>query len=104
MDQHANDPDKTGAERDPERPSAESPDSVPESVPSAGDRAGKVGPDAADPPRAGAPGDERAADNPELDADEGTDAFETPSSAQRKQRQSDAERQDEDHISIDTPD
>lgn len=101
MTNHAD--EQTGSARDPERPTAESPDSVHESVPQAAERAGKVGPDAADPPRAGAPGDGGATDNPEIETDEGADAFETESEAQGKRRDSD-ERQDEDHISIDTPD
>lgn len=92
----------------PERPTATAPDSVPESVPSAQDRVGHVGPDAADPPRAGASDDERGDEGGDghsaLDPEEGADAFETPEQAEDKQRDSEAERQDEDHISLDTPD
>ncbi|MBK0419934.1 hypothetical protein JD276_12925 [Leucobacter sp. CSA1] len=45
--------------KDPSQPTAEAPDSVEESVPEAVEDAGKVGPDAADPPRAGSDRDDR---------------------------------------------
>lgn len=50
----------------------------------------------------GAPGE--PAHEPELDAHEGADAFETDSSARRGTREAGTERQDEDIISLDTPD
>lgn len=111
--------------RDPRRPTATAPDSVDESLPSAAEDAGKTGPDAADPPRAAGKGgsevpdgastprdpDELAdsdgsadPDDPELDPDEGADAFETPDEARSNTREDGGERQDEDHITIDTPD
>lgn len=41
---------------------------------------------------------------PELDPDEGADAFETREDAQENEHRSDAERDDQDHISLDSPD
>ena len=103
---------------------------MPESVPEATEKVGQIGPDASDPPRAGhtgpndstnglpnsdsqlddarAPG--RSADSPasdrdaELDAEEGADAFETQQEAGRNARDEGGERDDLDHISLDTPD
>ncbi|QAB18696.1 hypothetical protein Leucomu_12955 [Leucobacter muris] len=98
--------------QDPEQPTATAPDSVDRSVPTA-DQAGKVGPDAADPPRAADKHepDDRAAvqsgnadQDPELDADEGADAFETAEEADSGAYTGGPERRDEDHISLDTPD
>lgn len=107
--QTGEDPDRAepqdARERDPRSPSptATAPDSVDESVPTA-DQAGQVGPDAADPPRAAGKHEEGATGEPELDPDEGADVFETETDAHEGARTSDAERQDEDHISIDPPD
>lgn len=43
-------------------------------------------------------------DDRELDPEEATDAFETREQADAQKRRSDQERQDEDHITLDTPD
>lgn len=43
-------------------------------------------------------------DNPELDDHEGADAFETSESAQEEPRKGSGERQDEEIITLDTPD
>ncbi|WP_449280959.1 hypothetical protein [Leucobacter sp.] len=90
-------------ERDPRSPTATAPDSVDESVPTA-DRAGQVGPDAADPPRAAGKHEADAPGDPGLDPDEGADVFETETDARESARGGDADRRDEDHISIDPPD
>ncbi|WP_336661896.1 hypothetical protein [Leucobacter sp. USHLN154] len=108
--------------KDASHPTAASPDSVEESVPEAMDRVGQTGPDAADPPRAGAddpldstngkPNSDAQLDgktsNPasdeELDDDEGADAFETQQEADRNSRDEGGERDDLDHITVDTPD
>ncbi|WP_053385023.1 hypothetical protein [Leucobacter celer] len=90
-------------DRDPRSPTATAPDSVDASVPTA-DQAGQVGPDAADPPRAAGKHEEDAHGDAELDPDEGADVFETETDAKEGARTSEAERQDEDHISIDPPD
>lgn len=102
-------------DRDPEHPTTTAPDSVDRSVPTSSD-AGKSGPDAADPPRAAdkhesdeagqgedpdAPG---RGERPELDADEGADAFETREEAGSGGYAGGTERRDEDQISLDTPD
>ncbi|MEV8338966.1 hypothetical protein [Leucobacter sp. NPDC077196] len=108
--------------KDAAHPTAESPDSVEESVPAAADRVGQTGPDAADPPRAGEPGPldstngkpnsdaqldgnaSSAGSDEELDDDEGADAFETQQEADRNSRDEGGERDDLDHITVDTPD
>ncbi len=96
--------------QDPAQPTATAPDSVDRSVPTADD-AGKTGPDAADPPRTAGKheqeqgsGDGGADAEPELDADEGADAFETPEEADSGAYTGGPERRDEDQITLDTPD
>jgi len=118
-DQHANVPSPEARRGEqPERPTATAPDSVDRSVPTAED-AGKTGTDAADPPRAAnkheaekgtGSGAESAAegqstdDDPERDANEGADAFETHADAAEGTRAGGPERRDEDQITLDTPD
>lgn len=60
-------------------------------------------------PDAQAPGGADAAtrsalERPELDPDEGADAFETLEESREGEHRSGAEREDEDHISMDPPD
>ncbi|WP_053351294.1 hypothetical protein [Leucobacter musarum] len=95
------------------QPSAASPESVAHSVPEAAERVGQTGPDAADPPRAGATESQDSTNgvpdsDTELDADEGADAFETTEEAEAGARDteahSDAPRDDLPHINVDTPD
>ena len=64
---------------------------------------GTVGPDS-DANAPGASGDSEASEHPELDPDEGADAFETLEDSREGERRSGAEREDADHISMDTPD
>lgn len=107
--------------KDAAHPTAESPDSVETSVPEAADRVGQTGPDAAHTPRSGDPGPldstngkpdsdaqlDGETEHPgsdELDEDEGADAFETEQQADVNGRDAGAERDDLDHISVDTPD
>lgn len=95
-------------QHDAEHPTATAPDSVTESVPSAATEAGKSGPNAADPPRAAgkSTGNEEATDlaDADLDADEGADAFETVDEAEHTEKKDTPDRQDEDIITLDTPD
>ncbi len=110
MEQHRNEPSpEKRRDRDPENPTATAPDSVEGSVPDAAEGAGKIGPDAADPPRTGprndaAVGGRAPGSDPELDPEEGADAFETYDEARRNERETDTERRDEDQISMDPPD
>lgn len=105
--------DSISRHADDTQPSAASPESVPHSVPEAAERAGQTGPDAADPPRAGAGGPHASTNglpdsDTELDVDEGADAFETSEDAEAGARDSeahsDAPRNDLPHINVDTPD
>lgn len=88
---------------DSTHPTAQAPDSVATSVPGAGEWVGKTGPDAADPPRAAGKHGYEGDGDPELDPDEGADAFETGEEARAEERE-DGPRRDEDQITIDPPD
>ncbi|WP_336660314.1 hypothetical protein [Leucobacter sp. USHLN153] len=98
------------APSDPAQPTATSPDSVPESVPEAEQKVGQTGPDAADPPNAGADSPLDSTNglkdsDAELDPDEGADAFETDRQADDNAREEGADRDENlPHISVDTPD
>ncbi|UOR01781.1 hypothetical protein MUN77_00175 [Leucobacter allii] len=97
---------------DSARPTATAPDSVSGSVPQAARDAGQLGSDAADPPRAArkaeqaedGPSARDAGGDPELDANEGADAFETRDEAEQSARSASTDRRDEDQITIDPPD
>lgn len=104
------------AERDPRSPTATAPDSVEESVYEEAEYAGQDGPDAADPPTAegkhgGASSDSEnsEANSPkttpgaDLDPDESADLLETQKEA-HEIKQTRKDQQDEDLISLDTPD
>ena len=93
--------------RDPEEPTATAPDSVEESVYEETDHAGQDGQDAADPPTAARKSDsdeESNAPGSDLDIDEGADAFETHEEARDAKSQRDDVREDEDIITLDSPD
>lgn len=100
--------------RNPEEPTATAPDSVEESVYEETDHAGQDGQDAADPPSAahksdgddaGTGGDEpKVGPGSDLDVDEGADAFETHEEAKDAKSQREDVRDDEDIITLDSPD
>lgn len=52
----------------------------------------------------GASGAREEPERPELDPDEGADAFETLENSRAGEHRSGAARDDEDHVSLDTPD
>lgn len=94
-------------QKDPREPTAVAPDEVAKSVPGAVERAGKTGPNAADPPRAQRDADRKdrvARGDYELDPDEAADAFEELDESLRKRRDDAPERQDENIVTLDTPD
>lgn len=91
-------------QKDPKEPTAVAPDEVAKSVPQATERAGKVGPNAADPPRAQRDSDKESSGEFETDPDEGADAFEELDESLRKRRDDAPERQNEDIVTLDTPD
>lgn len=97
---------------DPRHPTSTGPASVEESVYEEADYAGQSGPDASDPPRAAGkhePEVKRGHTSPELspgadlDPDEAADVFETRREAERIKDARD-DRQDENIVSLDSPD
>lgn len=93
-------------ERDPRQPTATAPPSVEESVYEEAEYAGNEGPDAADPPRAEGKHEAGASFElgKDLDPEEGADALETREEALEVKQPVSEERQDEDVISLDSPD
>lgn len=86
-------------------PTAAAPDSVEKSVYGEANHAGKSGPDAADPPRAARKSREAEDDAPpaDLEPEEAADVLETRREAHRI-KDAQQRRDDEDIITLDTPD